>query len=96
MAATTKDITVFPKGANTFMFVPIGATAGNHVCTGVVLATDVLLQVLAITHSAGVASGVADLTSEFTISANDQINNTGGTTLANKLTIVLVARNAST
>lgn len=92
----TKDITVFPKGVNTFLFCAIPGAAGNLVCTGVRIATDTLLEVLAITHTNGIPSAVADVTAEFTISADNQINNTGGTSTANLLVMVLVARDVTT
>ena len=41
-------------------------------------------------------SAVADVTAEFTISADNQINNTGGTSTANMLVMVLVARDVTT
>lgn len=89
------NLTSFPNGVNQFMFCAIPGTAGNLTCTGVIKARDRLVQVLAITHTNGIPSAVADLTSEFTISANDQINNTGGTSTANNLVLVVVARSES-
>jgi len=93
MPVTTK-LTNFPNGVNQFMFVGIPAAAGNVVCTGVLKAKDRLLQVLGITHTTGTPTAVADYTSEFTISADNQINNTGGTATTGKLVLVLVARSA--
>lgn len=48
-----------------------GGAAGNHTVTGI-LTTDILLAVIDLTTE-------ADLTSEFTITATDTINNGGGT-----------------
>ena len=51
-----------------------GGAAGNHTVTGIAPAD----QILSVLHfTAGAA--LADLTSEFSISAADTINNTGGT-----------------
>ena len=51
-----------------------GSAAGNHTVTGIALG-DELISV--IHHTQGAA--MADLTSEFTVSAANTINNTGGT-----------------
>lgn len=91
MPVTTK-LTHYPNGVSQFTLVAIPGTAGNLVCTGIKKARDRILQVLAVTHTNGVPSAVADLTSEFTISADDQINNTGGTATSNMLVFVSVAR----
>jgi hypothetical protein len=91
MPVTTK-LTNFNNGVNQFMFAAIPGVAGNLVCTGVLLAKDRLLQVLAITHTTGTPTAAADLTSEFTISADNQINNTGGTATTGRMVWVLVAR----
>lgn len=55
-----------------------GGAAGNHTVTGITTA-DLLLSVLYYPISGGNVTSVSDLTSEFTISALDTINNTGGT-----------------
>jgi hypothetical protein len=91
---TSTKLTHFPNGISEFILFGVGAAAGNVVCTGVKLATDRLLEVLAMTLNAttGCVTAAADLTSEFTISADDQINNTSGTSTANKNVLVLVAR----
>ena len=91
MPVSTK-LTHYPNGVGQFMFCAIPGVAGNLTCTGVLLEKDRLLQVLAITHTNGIPSAVADLTSEFTISADDQINNTGGTATTGMLVLVTVAR----
>lgn len=69
-------------------FVPIpvaGGAAGDLTATGVVLATDILRYVLNLTDS-------VDLTSEFTITADDTINNTGGTATTGDLLLIFVER----
>lgn len=64
-----------------------GGAAGNLTLTGITT-SDTLLSVLSYTTAASIAS-VADLTAEFTITANDTINNTGGTATTNNQVVVL-------
>lgn len=64
-----------------------GGAAGNITVPGIELAFDSLISVFSIASAADVLSA-ADLTSEFSISADDQINNTGGTSTANRVLIV--------
>lgn len=59
----------------------IGGAAGNHTVTGIKVG-DVLKAVLDLTDG-------VDLTSEFTISATDTINNTGGTVTTADLILVV-------
>lgn len=59
-------------------FVATGAAAGAVVCTGIVLADDELLQVYNLTDD-------EDITAEFTISADDEIDNAGGGTTTGDL-----------
>lgn len=74
----------------------VGVAAGNVVLTGIVAGDqgDTLIRVqsmvLALTEGAPntIAWTRADLTSEFTISADDQINNTGGTSSVDGFLIV--------
>lgn len=69
-------------------FIPIavaGGVAGDLTATGVVLATDILRYVLNLTDS-------SDITAEFTITADDTINNTGGGTTATDLLLIFVER----
>lgn len=72
----------------------IGAAAGNITVAGI-KTTDKILSVsvadIALTEGAPNtrAWSVADRTSEFTITAADTINNTGGTSTANKLVTIL-------
>lgn len=64
-----------------------GGSAGNITVTGIAT-TDVLLAVLYYPISTGTVTSVSDLTSEFTISAANTINNTGGTaTTSGKLEV---------
>lgn len=67
-----------------------GGSAGDHTVTGIATA-DTLLSVIYIASNATelLLAGAADLTSEFTISATDTINNTGGTDTTSGLLIVL-------
>lgn len=55
-----------------------GGSAGNITVTGIAT-TDVLEAVLYFPISTGTVTGVSDLTSEFSITAANTINNTGGT-----------------
>ena len=67
------------------VFIPAaGAVAGDVTATGI-LVTDKLRFVLDLTNS-------VDYTSEFTITAADTINNTGGTSTAAALLLVIVER----
>ena len=74
-AAVTKAKlgTGFIKGA-----LIAGGAAGNHTVTGIATA-DALIQVLYFVGAGTDVTDVSDLTSEFTISAANTINNTGGT-----------------
>jgi len=70
-------------------FVAAGAAAGDVTITGIALG-DKLISVLA--HQVSGADGidsVADLTSEFTITAADTINNGSATSSANGFLVVL-------
>ena len=55
-----------------------GGSAGNITVTGIAT-TDVLEAVLYYPISTGTVTSVSDLTSEFSITAANTINNTGGT-----------------
>lgn len=72
-----------------------GAVAGDVVCAGI-KKDDQLISVVAFTFPAAgaVPTGMVDLTSEFTATAADTINNTGGTSTANKGVLVTWARTA--
>lgn len=78
-------------GLAQFTIPAIGAAAGNVTATGV-KTTDKLIAVHSIAFTAGVPSAVADLTSEFTITAANTINNAGGTSTADMIVLVQVAR----
>lgn len=91
MAANETKITRFPGGVGQFTFFGVGAAAGDVTVAGV-LATDELLLVESIAFTAGVPSAVADLTDEFSITAADTVNNAGGTSTADMLVAVTVAR----
>lgn len=92
MATVENQITRFPGGIAQFTIAAVGAAAGDVTATGV-KATDKLLFVQSIAHDAdGDIVAVADLTSEFTITAANTINNTGGTSTADELVLVTVAR----
>lgn len=75
-------------------FAAAGATAGDVTVTGVAT-TDTLVWVGVLTTAASIAT-YADLTSEFSITGTDTINNTGGTSTANNQLIVAVDRPNST
>lgn len=73
----------------------VGAAAGNHTLTGISVQNDRLLSVRSVTFTLteGVPNtintfAVADLTSEFSITADNTINNTGGTDTTGRLLIV--------
>ena len=84
---------------NIKMTVVAGAAAGDVTVSGIEQG-DELIAVLALdftltegtpnTRDWDVAGGTtADLTSEFSVSADDTINNTGGTSSANKILLVV-------
>lgn len=76
------------------MFLAAGGAAGNITVTGIA-ATDVIVGVSAFGLTEGTPntfSGIANLASEFSVTATNTINNTGGTSTANKLLVVLVER----
>lgn len=73
-----------------------GGAAGNLTLTGIDDGFDKLLSVISVTLtlSEGAPNTVdaftaADLTSEFSITADDTINNGGGTSTANSLVFVM-------
>lgn len=91
MAANEGQITRFPGGVGQFTFFGVGAAAGAVTVAGV-KAADKILLVESLAFAAGVPSAVVDLTSEFTVTADNTVNNTGGTTTANMFVAVTVAR----
>ena len=68
-----------------------GGAAGDHTVTGI-KPQDKLISVIDLDPADGGAgiSGLVDLTSEFTITAVDTINNVGGTA-SNFLTVLYIA-----
>lgn len=77
-------------------FQAAGAVAGNVTVTGIAVG-DNLISVIA--HQVGGAVGidsVADLTSEFSITAANTINNTGGTSSASGFLVILYYDNPNT
>lgn len=92
MAAVETKITRFPGGVAQFTFAAVGAAAGNVTVTGV-NASDKLLLVQSVAFDGdGDITAVADLTSEFTITAANTINNGGGTSTADEMVLCTVAR----
>jgi hypothetical protein len=68
-----------------------GGVAGNFTITGI-RTQDLLLSVLAFSFPASVGAVIGvngDLTAEFTITAANTINNTGGTSSANGMLLVI-------
>ncbi len=88
--STLSNLTLFPNGVGQGVTALIGGAAGDHTITGI-KTTDTLIAVQAIAFTAGVPTAVTGLLSEFTISADDTINNTGGTSTANMILLVTVA-----
>jgi len=91
MPVSTK-LTHFPNGFSQFQFIGAGAAAGNVVCNGVLVAKDRILHVQGITLSGALLTDSDDYTSEFSVSADNQINNTGGTSTSGRILFVTVAR----
>lgn len=58
-----------------------GGAAGDHTVTGIVKGAE-LLFVAHMSTTASIAT-IADLTAEFTVTADDTINNAGGTATTN-------------
>lgn len=65
-----------------------GGAAGNHTVTGIAVG-DELLGVVHITGDGTQLTGGEDLLSEFTITAANTINNTGGTATTNGILLIL-------
>src|SRR6266404_4000941 len=65
-----------------------GGAAGNLTVTGI-KTTDSLRLVLKFTGAGTAVTALADLTSEFTITGADTINNTAGTTTASSQVLVV-------
>src|SRR6266550_2539368 len=67
-----------------------GGSAGNLTVAGI-KTTDSLRLVLKFTGAGTAVTDLADLTSEFTITATNTINNTGGTASTGKVLVVWVS-----
>jgi len=88
---TISRLTYFPNGIAQGIIPIVGGVAGNHTVTGI-LTTDTLLGVQAIAFdAAGDCVSVTGLLSEFTITAANTINNTGGTNTTGSLVLVHLA-----
>ena len=86
--ANVADYTHFTGGVNQFVTPVVGGTAGDLTLTGITT-DDKLVKVYAVTYDTdGDAAAVADRTSEFSITAADTINNTGGTSTADAMVFV--------
>jgi hypothetical protein len=76
-------------------FVVTGGAAGNLTATGI-LTTDVLVAAIVLNRDATAANiDLVDLTSEFSITAADTINNTGGTATTGDEVLVTVLRSGA-
>ena len=65
-----------------------GGAVGNHTVSGIKVG-DSLISVLQFDINTGAVVGIADITSEFTITGDDTINNTNGTnTTGDKLYVL--------
>lgn len=92
MALPTSNLTRFPGGIAQFTLMGVGAAAGDVTVAGL-LTTDQLLFVQSVSFDGtGDIVAVADLTDEFTISAADTLNNTGGTSTADEMLSITIAR----
>lgn len=88
----SEKVTRFPNGIGQFTFIGAGAAAGNQTVTGIVKSRDSLVQVTRLVLSGTVVTAFGDYTNEFTISADNQINNTGKTSMAGGILFVTVSR----
>lgn len=80
--------THFQGGVNQITTPVVGGTAGTLTLTGITT-DDKLVKVYAVAYdSGGDASSVADLTSEFSISAANTITNAGGTATTDRMLFV--------
>lgn len=78
-------------GLNLVPFVATGAAAGDVTVTGIATG-DKLLAVIVLVGAGVDVTDITDLTSEFTITAADTINNTGGTSTASNKLLIFVAQ----
>jgi hypothetical protein len=91
MAAIETNITRFPGGVGQFTFFGVGGAAGALTVPGV-LDTDKILLVQSLTLDTGAPDATADLTDEFSITADDTVDNTGGTATTGAFVAVTIAR----
>lgn len=89
MALTWDKVTYFPNGVNQGTIILIGGAAGDHTATGI-KAGDQIVKIEAVEFAAGVPSDIHGLTDEFTVSADDTLNNTGGTDTTDMLIVAVV------
>lgn len=82
-------ITRFPHGLNVKMSLAAGGTAGNFTVTGITTSDSIRSVWSARYLTTGAINSVADLTSEFSVTAANTINNTGGTNTTYRLLYVL-------
>lgn len=96
-AGKPKDcgMTRFPGGVALHQFIGAGAAAGDVTVTGVIKTRDTLQQVAALVLSGVLVKSFADYTNEFTLSADNTINNTGGTSTAGAIVFAWVARKSA-
>jgi hypothetical protein len=84
--------TRFPHGLNIRLSAVKGSTAGNFTITGITT-SDAIMSVIKVRYSTGgiVVNSVADLSSEFSVTAANTINNTSGTNSTNAVLLVMWA-----
>ena len=92
MALPTSNMTRIPGGVAQFTILAAGAVAGDVTVTGVKTTDELLFVQSASFDTDGDIVAVADLTSEFSISAADTLNNTGGTSTADELLSITLVR----
>lgn len=82
------ETTHFQGGVNQITTPVVGGSAGDLTLTGITT-DDKLVKVYAVTYDTdGDAAAVADRTDEFSITADNTINNTGGTSTADAMVFV--------
>lgn len=89
MALSWDKVTWFPNGVNQGMRFFVGGAAGDHTVSGII-ESDQIASVEAVEFAAGVPSAIHGLTSEFSITADDTLNNAGGTDTSDMLVFVTV------
>ena len=89
MAQDRTKATVFPNGMNRFLAVAVGGAAGVLTTAGDLKADDKIAQVLVLTEASGVPDSVSDLTDEFSVTGDNTIDNSGGTSTAGSFVLVV-------